>query len=112
MDDYDNRVPTVETFPNIPFAQTLNLQGRLLEASVVYGMQPEQLESAVHLTLGREIEVDVQANERFTRHSPAQRTRQQQAREILLSANPSAADLNVAEQLGIQTRTMHANIDP
>eukprot|EP00971_Amphidinium_carterae_P268533 5327468-Amphidinium_carterae.1 len=65
MDDYDNRVPTVETFPNVPFHQTLNLEGRILEASVVYGLQPDQLETALHLTLGREIEVDVQANERF-----------------------------------------------
>eukprot|EP00971_Amphidinium_carterae_P163214 3235808-Amphidinium_carterae.1 len=99
MDDYDNRVPTAQNFPDVPFFQTLNLQGRLQEASVVYGMQPEQLETAVHLTFGREIEVNVQANERFARHFPAQRMSQQQAREILLSANPSAADFNVAEQL-------------
>eukprot|EP00971_Amphidinium_carterae_P275106 5458629-Amphidinium_carterae.1 len=46
MDDKNNRVSTVATFSDVPFFQTLNLQGRLLEASVVYGMQPEQLESA------------------------------------------------------------------
>eukprot|EP00971_Amphidinium_carterae_P293205 5821247-Amphidinium_carterae.1 len=31
MDDYNNRVSTVETFSNVPFFQTLNLQGRLLK---------------------------------------------------------------------------------
>eukprot|EP00971_Amphidinium_carterae_P341072 6479693-Amphidinium_carterae.1 len=93
MDDYDNRVPTTETFPNVPFDQTLNLEGRILEASVVYGLQSDQLETALHLTLGREIEVDVQANERFVRHSPAQTARQQQAREVLLNVSPTAADV-------------------
>eukprot|EP00971_Amphidinium_carterae_P119238 2361870-Amphidinium_carterae.1 len=58
MNDYDNRVPTHEAFPNVPFDQQLNLQGRLLEASVVYGLQPEQIETAAHITLGREIEYD------------------------------------------------------
>eukprot|EP00971_Amphidinium_carterae_P069740 1380051-Amphidinium_carterae.1 len=38
--------------------------------------------------------------------------RQQQAREVLLNVGPTPADIRVAEQLGIPTRVMHANIDP
>eukprot|EP00971_Amphidinium_carterae_P209904 4163725-Amphidinium_carterae.1 len=112
MDDYDNRVPSTGVFPDVPFQQTLNLEGRILEASVVYGLQPDQIGSALNQAHGREVEIDVQANERFVRHSPAQLARQQQAREILLNVSPTAADFHVADQLGIPTRTMHANIDP
>eukprot|EP00971_Amphidinium_carterae_P027104 534406-Amphidinium_carterae.1 len=38
--------------------------------------------------------------------------RRQRSREILLNVAPVAADFQVAERLGIQTTTMHANIDP
>eukprot|EP00971_Amphidinium_carterae_P244076 4846504-Amphidinium_carterae.1 len=30
MDDYDNRVPTDQVFPNIPFREMLNAEGRIL----------------------------------------------------------------------------------
>eukprot|EP00971_Amphidinium_carterae_P127476 2525888-Amphidinium_carterae.1 len=54
-----------------------------------------------HLAFGREIDMNIQANERFARHFPAQRMSQRQTREILLSANPSTADVYAAEHLVI-----------
>eukprot|EP00971_Amphidinium_carterae_P275663 5469587-Amphidinium_carterae.1 len=109
MDDYDNQVPSDQVFPNVPFRQTLDLQGRLLEASVVFGLEPDQvLENAQ----GRGIEVNIQANERFARHVPADVTQQRMSRAVLLSVSPSESDLQAIERLGIQATTMHANIDP
>eukprot|EP00971_Amphidinium_carterae_P152257 3017731-Amphidinium_carterae.2 len=29
MDDYDNRTPPDQVFPNIPFRETLNMEGRI-----------------------------------------------------------------------------------
>eukprot|EP00971_Amphidinium_carterae_P118649 2350610-Amphidinium_carterae.1 len=112
MDDYDNQTPPDQSFPNVPFRDTLNLEGRILEASIIYGLQRSQIDTALNLAQERERVVEVQANERYVHHVPEDVSRQRRAREILLSATPTEADLRVAERLGIQTTTMHANIDP
>eukprot|EP00971_Amphidinium_carterae_P286694 5691877-Amphidinium_carterae.1 len=65
MDDHDNSVPPVGVLPSVPVDQTLDLERRVLEASVVYGLQADQIESVLNQDHGREVEVDVQANERF-----------------------------------------------
>eukprot|EP00971_Amphidinium_carterae_P218215 4331516-Amphidinium_carterae.1 len=112
MDDHDNQIPSDQVFPNVPFRETLDLEGRMLEASVAYGLQEDQINSALRFALGREREVDAQANERFVHHAPAEMVRRQRVREILLNVAHTAADLQAAESLGIQTTTMHVNIDP
>eukprot|EP00971_Amphidinium_carterae_P102190 2022945-Amphidinium_carterae.1 len=56
-----------------------------MEASILYGLQRTQLETAIRLAQEREREVNVQANERFVRHVPEDVERQRRAREILLN---------------------------
>eukprot|EP00971_Amphidinium_carterae_P164416 3259827-Amphidinium_carterae.1 len=65
MDDHDNQTPSDQVFPNVPFSQTLNLEGRVLEASVVYGLQPDQIDSALELALGRERENELESRQRL-----------------------------------------------
>eukprot|EP00971_Amphidinium_carterae_P150840 2990905-Amphidinium_carterae.1 len=91
---------------------TRDCEGRILEASITYDLQRDQIDSALRLALGRERDVEVQANERYVHHVPEEAARRRRAREILPNVAPTAADLQVAERLGIQTTTMHANIDP
>eukprot|EP00971_Amphidinium_carterae_P193376 3837215-Amphidinium_carterae.1 len=110
--DYDNQTPPDLSFPNVPFRDTLNLEGRLLEASIIYGLPRNQLDTVLSLAQERERVVEVQANERYVRHVPEDVERQRRARELLLTVAPTEADLHATERLGIQTTTMHANIDP
>eukprot|EP00971_Amphidinium_carterae_P296432 5888764-Amphidinium_carterae.1 len=70
MDDYDNQVPSDQVFPDVPFRENLNLEGRVMEASILYGLQRTQLETTIRLAQERERVVNVQANERFVRHVP------------------------------------------
>eukprot|EP00971_Amphidinium_carterae_P012502 246025-Amphidinium_carterae.1 len=107
MDDYDNQTPSDLAYNQV--SQAMNLQGRLLQASTVFGLQPEQVIEHVQQ---RGIEVNIQANERFARHVPADVTQQRMSREVLLSVSPSESDLQAIEHLGIQATTMHADIDP
>eukprot|EP00971_Amphidinium_carterae_P179717 3564233-Amphidinium_carterae.1 len=59
MDDYDNRGSQEnETFPDVPFENSLSLRQRILEASIIYGVDSVEVDSAAHLTFGRQIEVD------------------------------------------------------
>eukprot|EP00971_Amphidinium_carterae_P242637 4817677-Amphidinium_carterae.1 len=99
MDDHDNQTPSDQVFPNVPFSQTLDVQGRILEASVVYGLQPDQIDTALEHARGREREVNVQANERFVHHSPADMARRQRAQEVLLTVAPVDADFQAVERL-------------
>eukprot|EP00971_Amphidinium_carterae_P304141 6044151-Amphidinium_carterae.1 len=95
MDDYDNQTPSDQVFANVPFAQTLDLRGRILEASVVYGLQPEQIDTALEHTQVREREVTAQANERFVHHALADLACRQRAQEVLLTVSPNDADFQV-----------------
>eukprot|EP00971_Amphidinium_carterae_P023991 473485-Amphidinium_carterae.1 len=83
-----------------------------MEASSLYGLQRTQLDTAIRLARERERVVNMQASERFVHHVPEDVERQRRAREILLNVAPSEADFRVAARLGINTTTMHANIDP
>eukprot|EP00971_Amphidinium_carterae_P047791 941059-Amphidinium_carterae.1 len=114
MDDYDNQVPPDQVFPEVPFRANLNLEGRLMEASILYGMQRTQLETAISLAQERARVLNVQDNERYARHVPIDAQREREAREILLSVAPTEADVRIADRLGMNTTTidMHASIDP
>eukprot|EP00971_Amphidinium_carterae_P120540 2388639-Amphidinium_carterae.1 len=83
MDDYDNQTPSDLAYTNV--SQAMNLEGRLLQASTVFGLQPDQVIEHVQR---RGIEVNIQDNERFARHVPAEVTQQRMSREVLLSVSP------------------------
>eukprot|EP00971_Amphidinium_carterae_P311578 6192714-Amphidinium_carterae.2 len=109
MDDYDNRVPTDQVFPNIPFRDTLNAEGRLREVGLNLGIQRAQLETALTYARERVAVLDVQRNERFARHVPSEVL---EGRDVLLRVDPTEEDMRMAAVLGVNTTTMQVNIDP
>eukprot|EP00971_Amphidinium_carterae_P140100 2776199-Amphidinium_carterae.1 len=112
MDDYDNHVPSGQVFPNVPFRETLNAEGRSRETALLLGLQRAQLDTALTYAQERAHTVMVQANERFVRHVPSEVQQAREAREILLRVAPTVADVRTAAQLGITTTTMQVSIDP
>eukprot|EP00971_Amphidinium_carterae_P191430 3798421-Amphidinium_carterae.1 len=112
MDDYDNQVPSDQVFPNVPFRETLNAEGRIRESARLLGVQRAQLDTALTYAQGRAYTGNVQANERFVRHVPSEVQQSREAREVLLRVAPTEADVRTAAQLGIATTTMQVSIEP
>eukprot|EP00971_Amphidinium_carterae_P104973 2078712-Amphidinium_carterae.1 len=117
MDDYDNRVPSDpnQVFPNAAFSESLSLEGRIIEASIAYDMQGNQLETTMS-RVQEERDAREFHNERYFHHVPYEVQEERDAREVLLRIAPTEenlrASVQVADRLGISTTTIHANIDP
>eukprot|EP00971_Amphidinium_carterae_P079783 1578533-Amphidinium_carterae.2 len=92
MDDYDNRVPTDQVFPNVPFRETLNAEGRLREAALNLGIPRAQFDTALTYALERMVVLEGQ--------------------DVILRVNPTEEDMRMANVLGVNTTTMQVNIDP
>eukprot|EP00971_Amphidinium_carterae_P138409 2742684-Amphidinium_carterae.1 len=103
MDDYDNRAPTDQVFPNVPFSATLDVEGRIRE------MPSAQVESALTYAQDRRRIQEVQDNELYVVHCPSDLIAGQ---DVLLRVNPIEANVRTAARLGVQTTTMQVSIDP
>eukprot|EP00971_Amphidinium_carterae_P170749 3384017-Amphidinium_carterae.1 len=63
MDDYDNRILTDQVFPNMPFRDTLDAEGRIREAGLLMGVPSAQVETALVCAQERLRVQEVQQNE-------------------------------------------------
>eukprot|EP00971_Amphidinium_carterae_P155344 3080872-Amphidinium_carterae.1 len=70
MDDYDNRIPTDQVFPYVPFRETLDAEGRIREAGLLMGVPSAQVETALVFAQERVRSRIVQQNECFILHRP------------------------------------------